>query len=380
MVRQMNPESANSLPTIKVPMLDLKTEHAPIEAELRGAVDDVFASCDFVLGKAVDRFEREFADYCGATEAVAVSNGTTALHLALRCCDLKPGDEVITVSMSFIATAWPILYVGASPVFVDIDPRRYTMDPEALAHAITPRTRAIIVVHLYGQCADMDPILEVAKAHGVPVIEDAAQAVGAHYKGRRAGSMGSFGCFSFYPSKNLGGAGDGGAVTTSSQEMAARLRRLRNHAQFERYWSDELGYNYRLDSLQCAVLSVKLRRVEHWIAQRRRIAAIYNRELGDTSLTLPSAAPDGGHSYHLYVVKHADRDRLQEMLRLQGVQSGVHYPNPIHRQPPFDNPARHWELPVTEELATHCLSLPLYPELTDAQIATVVGAVRQCMR
>jgi dTDP-4-amino-4,6-dideoxygalactose transaminase len=366
----------SSLPPVSVPMLDLNAEHAPIAAQLRDAVDRVFETSDFVVGTAVDRFEREFAEYCGTAEAVAVSNGTTALHLALRCCDLAPGDEVITVSMSFIATAWPILYEGARPVFVDIDPRRFTMDPEALARAITPRTRAIIVVHLYGQCADMDPILEIAESRGLTVIEDSAQAAGALYKGRRAGSMGTFGCFSFYPSKNLGAAGDGGAVTTASSEMAARLRRLRSHGQQERYWSTEIGYNYRLDSLQCAVLSVKLKYVDAWIAQRRRVAAIYDRELAGTELELPTPQSDGVHAYHQYVVKDRDRNALMRDLRQRGIASAVHYPNPIHRQPPFADAGRGLDLPVTEDVARRCLSLPMYPELSDRQIAQVIAALR----
>jgi dTDP-4-amino-4,6-dideoxygalactose transaminase len=358
-------------------MLDLRGEHAPIAADLRRAVDAVFASSDFVLGPAVEQFEREFAGYCSTAEAVAVSNGTTALHLALRCCDLKPGDEVVTVSMSFIATAWPILYEGARPVFVDIDPHRYTMDPDRLARAITPRTRAIVVVHLYGQCADMDPILEIARSRRIAVIEDAAQAVGASYKGRPAGSMGDFGCFSFYPSKNLGGAGDGGAVTTACRETAARLRRLRNHGQRERYWSDELGFNYRLDALQCAVLSVKLPRVDGLVARRRRIAAIYDSELAATAIDLPRACDDGLHSYHLYVIQDDNRDDLLRALRARGIQSAVHYPNPVHRQPPFAHAGGDRDLPVTEELARRCLSLPLHPGLSTAQVDAVVKAIRE---
>ncbi|TMG79491.1 MAG: DegT/DnrJ/EryC1/StrS family aminotransferase [Betaproteobacteria bacterium] len=371
----MPKEAAAFAAPTRVPMLDLKAQHGPIEAELRAAVERIFASSEFVLGKALNLFEEEFAAFCGTADAVAVSSGTSALHLALRCCEIQPGDEVITVSMSFIATAWPMLYEGARPVFVDIDSKRYTMDPEALARAITPRTRAIIVVHLYGQCADMDPILEIAKGHDIPVIEDAAQAVGALYKGRRAGSMGSFGCFSFYPSKNLGGAGDGGAVTTQSPKMAARLRRLRNHAQLESYWSDEIGYNYRLDSIQCAVLSVKLPRVDRWVEQRRRVAEIYDRELKAASIALPHASSDGIHAYHLYVIKDARRDQLRRALSARGVQSAIHYPNPIHRQPPYRDSQHHWNLPVTEELALHCLSLPLYPELSDAQIEAVIQSV-----
>ncbi|MDX2222409.1 MAG: DegT/DnrJ/EryC1/StrS family aminotransferase [Rhodospirillaceae bacterium] len=366
--------------SIVVPMLDLKAEHEPLAPQLRAAVDRVFETADFVNGAPVDRFESEFAAYCGTAEAVAVSNGTTALHLALRCCDLALGDEVITVSMSFIATAWPILYEGARAVFVDIDPKRFTMDPEALARAITPRTRAIIVVHLYGQCADMDPILEIARARGIAVIEDSAQAAGAVYKGRRAGSMGTFGCFSFYPSKNLGGAGDGGAVTTSSREMAARLRRLRSHAQQERYWSTELGYNYRLDSLQCAILSVKLPHVDGWIAQRRKIAALYDRELSGCGFELPTGQADGTHAYHLYVIKDQDRAGLMKSLQERGIASSVHYPNPIHRQPPFADMARGADLPVTDDVARRCLSLPMYPELSDRQAAHVVAAVRALRR
>lgn len=367
-------QESSGAAAVQVPMLDLKAEHEPIKEQLRQAIDGVLDSSDFVLGEAVSRFEQEFARYCGVKDAVAVSNGTTALHAALRCCDVRPGDDVVTVSMSFIATAWPILYEGARPVFVDIDPERYTMDPKALERAITKKTRAIIVVHLYGQCADMDPILEIAKSRGIPVIEDACQAVGALYKGRRAGAMGTFGCFSFYPSKNLGGIGDGGAVTTSSAEMAKRLRELRNHAQVERYRSEELGFNYRLDSISCAALSVKLPHVDAWIDQRRAVAATYASQLAGTSLRLPEAASDGKHSYHLYVGRHASREKLQAFLKSRGVQSAVHYPTPIHRQGPFRGEA--WDLPVTDELTKTCVSLPMYPELTPEQVKRVVNAVR----
>ena len=364
-----------------IPTVDLRAQIAGMRDELRAALDGVIESAEFVLGPAVGEFERRFAAFTGVPECIGVSSGTSALHLAMRALQVGPGDEVITVSMSFVATAWPILYLGARPVFVDIDPASYTMDPRQLESAITPRTKAIVPVHLYGRCADMEAILSLAEARGIAVIEDVAQAPGAEQRGRRAGSMGAIGCFSFYPSKNLGAFGEAGAVTTRSPELAAQVRMLRDHAQQERYRHVSIGYNYRLDSLQAAVLTAKLGRLEAWNARRREIASEYDRLLAGSRVVAPAPAPDREHVHHLYVVRHPARDELRAELARRGVQTAIHYPTPIHFQKPFQGlGCEPGDLPVTEELARTCLSLPLYPELTAEQIQRVAEAVREAAR
>jgi dTDP-4-amino-4,6-dideoxygalactose transaminase len=366
--------------TADVPFFDLKEQLHEIRDEIRQAIDGVLDDGGFANGPATERFEREFAAACGAPSAIAVSTGTSALHLALRCLDVGRGDEVVTVAMSFVATAWPMLYEGAKTVFVDVDPARMTMDPARLAAAITPRTKAIVVVHLYGQMADMGAILEIANARGIPVIEDCAQAVGATHRGRGAGTLGKIGCFSFYPSKNLGAYGEGGAIVTADPEIAARCRRLRDHAQRERYLHDEIGYNYRLDSIQGAVLSVKLRHLEAWTERRLRLAAAYDRLLagGGAGVTPPAPCPDGRHVYHLYVARHPERDRLRAALLERGIHTAVHYPTPIHLQPVFRALGHaEGELPVTEEIARTCVSLPLYPEMPPEHVERVATALRE---
>jgi len=360
-----------------VPFFDLHRQMESIRPAIHAALDGVLEDGGFTNGPAVAAFEEQFAAYCRVPHCIAVNNGTSALHLALSCFDVGPGDEVITVSMSFIATAWPILYAGATPVFVDVSPDRFTMDPDALAKAITPRTRAIIVVHLYGQMADMDPILALAKAHGIPVIEDCAQAHGAEYKGRRTGSMGALGCFSFYPSKNLGAYGEAGAVTTHDPEMADRCRRTRNQGQKERYLHTEIGYNYRMNSFQGAILSVKLAHLNEWTARRNELAREYDRALRGLPVVAPASCPDGRHTYHLYVIRHEDRDGLRAALLEAGVETAVHYPLPIHLQPVFERFGyRVGSLPVTEGIARTCISLPLYPEMPSHDHARVVEALR----
>jgi dTDP-4-amino-4,6-dideoxygalactose transaminase len=345
--------------------------------ELQAAMDCVVEGAQFVLGPAVEEFERRFAEFSGALDCVGVGSGTHALHLAMHALGVGPGDEVITVSMSFVATAWPILYLGARPIFVDIDPASYTMDPEQLEAAFSARTKAIVPVHLYGRCADMETILSLAEARGVAVIEDVAQAPGAEHRGRQAGSMGDLGCFSFYPSKNLGAFGEAGAVTTRSRKIAKQLRVLRDHAQQERYRHVSVGYNYRLDSLQAAVLTAKLGHLEAWNTRRREIAARYDHLLSDSRVVTPAAAPDREHVYHLYVIRHRARDGIRNALAERGVQTAVHYPTPIHFQKPFrDMGWKPGDLPVTEELSRTCLSIPLYPELHPEQIERVASAVR----
>ncbi len=365
-----------------VPFFDLRRQLQAIRPEIQRALEGVLDEGTFTNGPAVAEFERRFAAYCGVPHCVALNNGTSALHAALGCCDVGPGDEVITVSMSFIATAWPILYTGATPVFVDVDPERITMDPQALASAITPRTRAIIVVHLYGQMADMDPILAAANAHGIPVIEDCAQAHGAEYKGRRAGSLGRLACFSFYPSKNLGAYGEGGAVVTSDPALAERCARIRNQGQKERYLHTEVGNNFRMNSFQGAILGVKLPHLEAWTTRRGELAREYDRSLaGLAGLHAPAPCPDGRHAYHLYVVRHEGREDLRARLLAAGVETAVHYPIPIHLQPVFERFGyRAGSLPATEAVARTCISLPLYPEMPSADGTRVVAALRAALR
>jgi dTDP-4-amino-4,6-dideoxygalactose transaminase len=290
--------------------------------------------------------------------------------------DVGPGDEVVTVSMSFIATAWPVLYIGARPVFVDITPDSRTMDPGLLEAAISERTKAIVVVHLYGQCADMDAILDVAGRHGIPVVEDCAHVPGGEYKGRRAGSIGTIGCFSFYPTKNLGALGEAGAVTTNDGELERRVRSLRDHGQSRRYVHDFVGYNYRMDGIQGAVLSAKLKHLDSWNERRRALASQYDAKLAGCDVTLPVEVTEGKHVYHLYVVQDRDRDSLASALSERGVATSQHYPIPIHLQRPFSEAGfSAGDLSVTEELARTCLSLPLYPEMTAEQLDHVVAAI-----
>jgi len=372
---------STSAPPVTVPFFDLKTQLHGIRGEIDAALAEVLDDGGYTNGPATARFEQEFARFVTAPHCIAVNTGTAALHLALRVLDVGPGDEVVTVSMSFIATAWPVLYAGAKPVFVDVDPATMTLDPARLERALTPRTKAIVVVHLYGQPADLGAILPLAAARGIPVIEDCAQAVGATVGNRVVGTLGTLGCFSFYPSKNLGAYGEGGAVTTADAALAARVARLRNHAQVDKYVHDEVGYNYRLNSFQGAILSVKLRHLAAWTARREELASAYSRALAGTpGLTLPAPRPavEARHVFHLYVVRHARRDALREALRARGIETAVHYPSPIHLQPvmrDFAGPAG--ALPVTESIARTCASLPLYPEMPDADVTRVVEAVRE---
>ncbi len=360
----------------KVPIIDLKAQLASMEGEIRAAIDSVLDDVGFSNGPATRRFEEDFAAYCGVEECVAVGSGTSALHLAMCSVGVGPGDEVISVSMSFVATAWPILYLGGRAVFVDIDPRSYTLDPERLEAAISPKTKAIVLVHLYGQCADMDPILAIANDRGIPVIEDCAHTPGAEYKGRRAGSMGTIGCFSFYPTKNLGAYGEAGAVTTNDDALAARARMLRDHGQTERYVHDRVGYNYRMDGIQGAILSAKLKHLDAWNDRRRALAAAYDERLGNCRVITPREVTPGKHIYHLYVIRDDDRSALAASLGRRGVATGLHYPIPIHLQGPFRGMGfDEGNLLVTEELARTCLSLPIYPELRDDQLEQVIEAI-----
>lgn len=363
-----------------VPFLDLQAQHRQIRDEVFAAWEDICESCRFAQGPATQVLEREFAAYCGVQHCVTCNSGTSALHLALRVLDIGPGDEVITVPMTFIATVWAISYVGARPVFVDIEPGRRTLDPARLEAAITPRTKAILPVHLYGMPADMAPILEIAARHHVPVIEDAAQAHGARYQGRRTGQWGRLACFSFYPGKNLGAYGEGGALVTNEEALAARARRLREHGQSRRYYHEELGYNYRMDSLQAAVLSAKLKRLEGWNAARVAQARRYDAWLKDLPVTRPAFFPDTESVWHLYVIECDRRDEVRERLAAAGVETGLHYPVPVHLQQAYAHLGhRAGDFPVSEALAGRCLSLPMFAEMTEAQQERVVQALAEAL-
>jgi dTDP-4-amino-4,6-dideoxygalactose transaminase len=361
-----------------IPFLDLKRQYAAICDEVNQAIQAVLDECTFASGPAVATFEAEFARYCGVRHCVGVNSGTSALHLALIACGVGPGDEVITVPMTFVATAWAISYVGARPIFVDIEPDTYTIDINRVERAITSRTRAILPVHLYGQMGELNPLLEICERRGLALIEDAAQAHGAMYDGRRAGAVGQVGCFSFYPSKNLGAYGEDGAITTTDDAIAARVRALRDHAQSERYRHEELSFNYRMDGLQGAVLSVKLRHLERWNAARRQVATRYRMLLGATSLALPDEAVGRHHVWHLYVVRHAERDRLQQALATAGIDTRVHYPIPVHLQPAYAYLGHHvGDFPVAERVARQCLSLPIYAELSEMEQEYIVRILKQ---
>ncbi len=358
-----------------IPLVDLQAQYRSIEPEITEAVSRVLASAQFILGPEVAAFERDFAAYCGASEAVAVNSGTSALHLALLAAGVGSGDEVITVPYTFVATVAAIRYAGARPVFVDIDEPWFTMDPAQIEAAITPRTKAILPVHLYGQPADMDPILEIGRRHGLVVLEDAAQAHGAEYHGRRCGSLGDIAAFSFYPGKNLGAYGEGGAVVTSNPEWAHRLRVLRDWGQEKRYEHTYKGFNYRMDGLQGAILRVKLAHLEAWTEARRRNAAAYEARLAPLVRT-PQQRPDVRHVYHVYAVRSPRREALREQLEARGVATGVHYPIPVHLQPAHRDLEYHaGDFPVSERVASEILSLPMFPELTEAQIETITSAI-----
>jgi dTDP-4-amino-4,6-dideoxygalactose transaminase len=362
---------------VKVPFLDLKAQYRAIKPEIDGAISKILETSQFVLGEEVAAFEQEFAAYSGAAHGVAVNSGTSALHLAALAAGIGPGDEVITVPNTFVATVAAIQYTGARAVYVDIDPGRFTMSPEAIEAAITPRTKAIIPVHLYGQPADMDPILEVARRHRLVVIGDAAQAHGARYKGRAVGSLGDLVCFSFYPGKNLGAYGEGGMVVTGDEGYAKTIRMLRDWGQDRKYHHLLPGYNYRMEGMQGAILRVKLRYLEQWTEARRTHAVRYGQLLAGSSVGIPAEAPEGRHVYHVYAVRTRERDAVMKALAEQGIQTGIHYPVPVHLQPAYADPAyARGSFPVAEQAADEVLSLPMFPELTNEQLETVARAVR----
>lgn len=364
----------------KIPFLDLKAHHDPIRQEVMAAMNEVIDKNAFAGGEFVTKFEEDYAPYCDSKFCVGVANGTDSLWLILLAMGIGRGDEVITVPMTFMATTEAITYAGAKPVFVDIEPRTYTMDVTKLEAAITPRTKAIMPVHLFGQCADMDPILAIAKKHNLAVIEDAAQAQGTLYKGRKAGSIGQAGSFSFYPGKNLGAWGEAGAITTSDPALRDRMKMFREHGQKTKYYHDVVGWNGRMDGLQGAVLRVKLKYLDKANNGRRRAAARYNQLLAGTpGVTLPIEAEYSRHNYHVYAVRVSQRDAVLKELGERGIGAGIHYPVPVHLQKAYaDLGHKRGDFPVSEACGDTFLSLPMYPELTDQQIDTVVAEFKAC--
>lgn len=361
-----------------IPFIDLKTQYHSIKDEIDRAVLELLESGQFVLGREVSDFEAEFSTYCHAAHGIGVNSGTSALHLALLAGGIGPGDEVITVPNTFVATIAAICYVGARPVFVDIDPVTYTIDTGSIMSAITEKTKAIVPVHLYGQPADMDPILDIARRHHLWVIEDAAQAHGAEYKNRRVGSIGDMGCFSFYPGKNLGAYGEGGMVVTNNSECGRTIRMLRDWGAEKKYEHKLKGYNYRMEGVQGAVLRVKLRHLEKWTEARRSRAALYDRLLADCGIHTPSAMPYARHVYHIYAIRIANRSDVQDVLLKKGIQTNIHYPFPVHLLEAYkDLGYKGGDFPHAEKAAKEVLSLPMFAELTDESVEYVVQCLRE---
>lgn len=361
-----------------IPFIDLPEQFRALAPQIRAAMDKIFDDASFIQGPPVREFESAFARFCRARHCVAVHSGTAALHLALLACGVKPGDHVITAPNSFIATAEAIAFCGAVPRFVDVSPVSYNLDAAQLEHAITPRTTAIIPVHLYGQPADMDPILSIAARRGIPVIEDACQAHGATYKGRPVGTIGSVGCFSFYPGKNLGAAGDGGAIVTDNATIADKIAMMRDHGSHRKYEHDVLGHNFRLDSIQCAILSLKLPHLDNWNEKRKDRARYYTERLQDVAgVAPPVVATDRQSVFHLYAIRVSDRAHLEKQLHANKIQYGIHYPTPIHLQGAFAAlNLKEGSFPVSEQLSKEVLSLPIFPALTESQQDRVIETIR----
>jgi len=363
---------------MKIPFLDLGAQFKYIQPQIEQAIGEVLASHAFAGGPFVEKFEQQFARFSHREFAIGVGSGTEALWLALKALGIGAGDEVITVPNSFMATVEAIVFCGATPVFVDIDDRTYNMDPQKLEQVLTSRTAAIIPVQLYGQMADMDPIMEFAKRHNLYVIEDACQAHGAEYKGRQAGSIGHLGCFSFYPGKNLGAYGDAGAVVTNDHQWANKIKMLRDHGQSKKYQHDLMGWNARMDGIQGAVLSVKLEYLPQWNEARRRHAAHYNELLGNLdNVVIPSEVQDRKHVYHVYAIRSNRRDALGEYLESRQIAHAIHYPVPLHLQPAWSSTGSHGSFPIAERFTAQTISLPMFPELTAEQVSYVADQVKQ---
>ncbi|MEI7534829.1 MAG: DegT/DnrJ/EryC1/StrS family aminotransferase [Verrucomicrobiae bacterium] len=364
-----------------VPYLDLRAQLKPLRAEIDAAIARTLDNCSFCLGPDVAQFEKDFAAFCGAQHALGFNSGTSALHVAMLLLGVGPGDEVITTPYTFIATSWAISYCGAKPVYVDIDEATFNLDPKLIEKAITPRTKAVLPVHLYGQPFDVDAVATVCKKHNLPFVEDAAQAHGAKYKGKSIGTFGAVSCFSFYPAKNLGACGEGGALVTNDAKLAARAKSLREHGSTVRYHHDEVGYNYRLEGIQGAVLGVKLKHLAHWTRERQRVAARYAELLKDTPLQLPTVTAGNESAWHLYTVRSPRRDELKKFLDENKIGNAVHYPMPLHLQKVYAPLGyKAGDFPVAEKASREVLSLPMFPELTDAQIQRVADVVKEFFR
>jgi dTDP-4-amino-4,6-dideoxygalactose transaminase len=373
----MAASSNTSSPRKTIPLLDLKGDYAALRGKLNAAALRVLASCSYVLGEENKRFEEEVARYCGVRRGIALNSGTDAIWLALRALNVGRGDEVILPATTFIATAEPVIHLGARPVFVDVDPRTFNIDPRQVETQITSRTKAIIAVHLYGQPADLDALGDIADARRLPLIEDMAQSIGAAFQGKKVGGFGRAACLSFYPTKNLGGCGDGGMVLTSDEELAFRLQRLRNHGARVKYDHEEVGYNSRLDELQAALLRVKLGMLDRWNKKRAELASVYTRELARTPLQLPFVAPGRTHVYHLYTVCTPQRDALKDALAEQGIQTGIHYPKPLHLQTAFKFlEGKAGDFPHSERLSREVLCLPMHPHLSKTDQQRVIKTIQ----
>lgn len=362
----------------RVPYLDLSAQLRPIRAEVDAALARALDNNTFCLGPDVVAFEKEFAEFCGVKHCIAMNSGTSALHIALMLLNVGPGDEVITTPYTFAATSWAISYVGAKPVYVDIDPVTFNLNPALVEKAITPRTKAILPVHLYGHPFDIEALSAISKKHNLPIVEDAAQAHAATFQGKRVGGFGASACFSFYPAKNLGAIGEAGALVTNDDAAAIRAKALREHGSKVRYHHDEVGFNYRMEGIQGAVLRVKLKHLDAWTKRRQAIAHRYQGLLKDTPLTLPKEYPGYDSAWHLFTVRHARRDELKQYLETNGIGSAIHYPLPLHLQECY-KPLGYklGDFPVSEESAKTCLSLPVFPELTDAQVDRVAQVVKE---
>jgi dTDP-4-amino-4,6-dideoxygalactose transaminase len=366
---------------LPVPYLDLPAQMRGIRKEIDAAIARTLDNCSFCLGPDVVQFEKDFAKFCGAEHCVAFNSGTSALHVAMILLGIGRDDEVITTPCTFVATSWAISYVNAKPVYVDVDDATFNLKPELVERAITKRTKAIMPVHLYGHPADLDPLLKICKKHNLPLIEDACQAHGAKYKGKVVGTFGEISCYSFYPGKNLGAYGEGGALVTNNAAYAARARALREHGSTQRYYHDEVGFNYRMEGIQGAVLGIKLKHLDKWTRERRRVAHRYHESLADTPLQLPMEADYAESAYHLYVVRHPQRDDLKKHLEANKVGCALHYPLSLHLQKCYAHLGyKAGDFPVAEKAARECLSLPIFPEMTEAQIERVSEVIHEFFR
>jgi dTDP-4-amino-4,6-dideoxygalactose transaminase len=361
-----------------IPYLDLPAQMRTLRKDIDLAIARTLDNCTFCLGPDVVQFEKDFARFCGAQHGIAFNSGTSALHVALLLLNIGPGDEVISTPFTFVATSWAISYVGAKPVYVDIEDATFNLDPRLVEKAITPRTRAILPVHLYGHPCDLNPLLEISRRHNLPLVEDAAQAHGARYRGKVVGTFGSMSCFSFYPGKNLGAYGEGGALVTNNDAFGARARSLREHGSTQRYYHDEVGFNYRMEGIQGAVLGVKLKHLQGWTQERRRVAGRYHTLLADTPLQLPKEADYAESAYHLYVVRHPRRDELKQFLETNRIGCALHYPLPLHLQKCYAKLGyKPGDFPVSEKAGRECLSLPIYAELAEPQIQRVSDVIHE---